>query len=60
MKAIIFQEPELEFGVGTHADIRFGLMNYGPLDYDSDLAPKSIRLGIVGTNETIRPYRDLW
>jgi hypothetical protein len=28
-------------------------MNYGPLDYTSPLAPKNIRLGIVGTPRTI-------
>jgi hypothetical protein len=53
MKATILHEPELEFGLGRHIDIRFGLMNHGPLDYDSPLAPKAIRLGIVGTNQTI-------
>jgi hypothetical protein len=47
------QEPVLEFGAGRHVDIRFGLMNYGPLDFDSQLAPKQIKLGIVGTPETV-------
>lgn len=47
------QEPELEFGVDRHIDVRFGLSNYGPVDFESALAPKSINLGIVGTNETI-------
>lgn len=28
-------------------------MNYGTVDYSSPLAPKEIRLGIVGTNETV-------
>lgn len=53
MNAEFLHEPELEFGTGRHIDIRFGLMNYGPLDFQSTLAPKSIRLGIVGTPETI-------
>jgi hypothetical protein len=53
MKTFILPEPELEFGAGNHIDIRFGLMNYGPLGYDSRLAPKQIRLGLIGTNETI-------
>jgi hypothetical protein len=53
MKVEFLQEPELEFGVGRHVDIRFGLMDYGPLDYASPLAPKNIRLGIVGTPCTI-------
>ena len=53
MKTDFFHEPELEFGTGRHIDIKFGLMNYGPFDFDSSLAPKEIKLGIVGTSETI-------
>lgn len=52
MIASFLQEPELEFGAGTHVDIRFGLMNYGPLDFQSRLKPSRIRLGIIGTPET--------
>lgn len=53
MRVDFLHEPELEFGAGRHIDIKFGLMNYGPLDFDSSLAPKRIKLGIVGTPETI-------
>lgn len=53
MKAEFLHEPELEFGIGRHIDIKFGLMNYGPLDFDNPLAPRKIKLGIVGTPETI-------
>ena len=53
MKTEFFHEPELEFGTDRHIDIKFGLMNYGPLDCDNPLAPKEIKLGIVGTPETI-------
>lgn len=53
MKAHYIQEPELEFGVQKHIDIKFGLMNYGLLDFGNPLAPKKIKLGIVGTPETI-------
>jgi hypothetical protein len=53
MRIDFLQEPELGFGTDRHIDIRFGLMNYGPLDYASPLAPKNIRLGIVGTPQTI-------
>ena len=53
MKTDFFHEPELEFGTGRHIDIKFGLMNYGPFDFDSSLAPKEIKLGIVGTPEAI-------
>src|SRR5262249_9293433 len=53
MKLSYFEEPELEFGSGQHVDIRFGIMDYGPLDFESQLAPKHINVGIVGTAETI-------
>lgn len=53
MKTEFLHEPELEFGTGKHIDIRFGLMNYGPLDFDQSLAPKKIKLGIVGSPESI-------
>jgi hypothetical protein len=52
-------EPELEFGTGNHIDMRFGVMNYGPVDMDTDDAPKSIRLGIVGMPETVEDFQ-LW
>jgi hypothetical protein len=53
MKIDFIYEPELGFGTDKHIDIRFGLMNYGPFDFSSELAPKQINLGIVGTPETI-------
>jgi len=53
MNADFFHEPNLEFGVGKHIDIKFGLMNYGPLDFQVTTAPKKIKLGIIGTPETI-------
>jgi hypothetical protein len=50
----VFDEPELEFGAQiSHIDIRFGIMNYGPLDLGSESAPNRIRIGAVGTPETI-------
>lgn len=52
MKTIILPEPELEFGNdGRHEDIRFGIMNFGLLYQDS--RKKQIRIGIVGTDESI-------
>jgi hypothetical protein len=58
MKIISLEEPELEFGGSQkHIDIRFGLAAYGPLDLLSDLAPRSIRLGLVGTSESIEGFR---
>lgn len=53
MKVQHIDEPELEFGSGRHIDIRFGLMNYGPFDSGAATAPKRIRVGIVGSNESI-------
>lgn len=53
MKADFLPEPDLDFGVDRHVDIRFGIMNYGPVDYASPLAPKEIKVGIVGTSATI-------
>lgn len=53
MNIHFFEEPELQFGAGKHIDIKFGLKNYGPLDFDSTLAPKRIKVGIVGTPEAV-------
>jgi hypothetical protein len=58
MKIDFIQEPELEFGFGRHVDIRFGLMEYGPLDVGTDLAPHEIRIGIVGTPGTVEGTRE--
>lgn len=57
MKASFLQEPELEFGQGKHIDIRFGISNYKPLDYLDKLAPKTIPIGVVGTEKTISEFR---
>ena len=47
-------EPELEFGGGgRHLDIRFGLMDHGPFDAAHPEAPRRIRVGIVGSAETV-------
>ncbi len=53
MNAGFIQEPALEFGTGAHVDIRFGLMNHGPLDCRSEMAPQRVRTGIVGTSEGV-------
>jgi len=52
MRAFLLDEPELEFGAGTHVDIRFGLMESGPLDRGTDLAPCPLKVGVVGTKKT--------
>ena len=58
MKIQLLHEPELQFDAGRHVDIRFGLMNYGPLDGPSDLAPKKIRVGLVGSAQSIEGMRE--
>jgi hypothetical protein len=58
VKIYLLDEPELEFGAGRHIDIRFGLKNYGPLDFASNLAPREITVGIVGTSQTVEGVRD--
>lgn len=58
MKLSFLHEPELEFGnAGTHVDIRHGVMRYGPLDLGEDTAPKQIRVGLIGTDQTIAAIR---
>jgi len=57
MNLTFLEEPELQFGAGRHIDIRFGIMNYGPLDFDQPLAPKQINLGIVGSKESVEGAR---
>jgi len=57
MKLSFLEEPNLEFGAGQHIDIRFGIMNYGPLDFDVALAPKQINVGMVGTTESVDGVR---
>jgi hypothetical protein len=58
MKLSFFHEPELEFGNGgTHVDIRHGVMRHGPLDLDEASAPCQLRVGLIGTEETIAAIR---
>src|SRR2546425_13088962 len=57
MNVTFIEEPELEFGSGRHIDIRFGIMDYGPLDFALGLAPRKINLGIVGTKVSIEGVR---
>ncbi len=58
MKLTFFEEPELEFGGGgTHVDMRYGLAQYGPLDIGDTKAPTQLRLGLIGTDETVSAIR---
>ena len=59
MKMEFFDEPELEFGSGgTHVDIRHGIMLHGPLDLGEATAPTQIRVGLVGTAESVEGIRN--
>jgi hypothetical protein len=59
MKLSFFHEPELEFGnSGTHVDIRYGIIRHGPLDLGETSAPSHLRIGLVGTEETITAFRE--
>ena len=42
----------LEFAGGGHVDVRFGLIEYGPVDF-STARTKEIRLGVVGSAQTV-------
>ncbi len=53
MKTEFLEEPELEFSAGTHVDIRYGISEFGPLDRGTTTAPREIRVGFVGTGETV-------
>lgn len=53
MRSEVLVEPELEFGAGSHIDVRFGLRQFGPLDLGTATAPTAIRVGLVGTADTI-------
>jgi hypothetical protein len=54
MNTELLLEPELEFGSqGKHVDIRFGLKNYGPVTAFEPAAPSQIKVGLVGTSDTI-------
>jgi hypothetical protein len=53
MIAQLLDEPEMQFGRGTHVDPRFGLLDFGPADRAAEAAPAKIAIGAVGTQETI-------
>lgn len=58
MNLSILEEPELEFGGGNrHIDIRFGVKDYGPFDLQSPRAPKDLRVGLIGTQESVEGAR---
>lgn len=51
---LLHPEPDLEFANGNKCpDIRFGIGHFGIHDFDSRHQPSRIKLGFVGTDETI-------
>jgi hypothetical protein len=51
-------EPLLEFAAnGRHIDVRFGLMEYRPVDFSTDRT-KEIGLGVVGSSQTVGKLGD--
>jgi hypothetical protein len=59
MTVSLLPEPELQFAnTGHHVDIRFGIRNHGPLALSDRLAPTEIRVGLIGTPETIQGVKD--
>jgi hypothetical protein len=51
-------EPLLEFGGnGRHVDVRFGLMDWGPVDFSTERT-KEVRLGVVGSSQTVGKLGD--
>jgi hypothetical protein len=60
MKIDFIEEPELEFcNGGRHVDIRHGMLIHKPFDHGSSSAPKEIKLGVIGTSETVNSLQ-LW
>lgn len=53
MKIDFIEEPLLEFGYDRHVDIRFGIQNLNPFDYKDSKRPTSIRVGFVGTQQSM-------
>jgi hypothetical protein len=60
IKLEYFPEPKLQFGhYFEHEDTKTGLAEYGPFGKNIDgLHPKEIRLGFIGTRETVAGCRE--
>lgn len=55
MKLLLLTEPSLQFADGVHVDIRAGIGSFGALDRGAPGIPVPIRVGVVGTAETVDP-----
>ena len=58
MKIEVLPEPDLEFGAGTHIDIRYGIRDYGPIGFDKPTTAKTINVGFVGSSSTVHGVRE--
>lgn len=55
----VFSEPLLQFGRGKESpDIRHGLAEFGPVDLDTPLHKKTVKVGLVGTHKTVTAFSD--
>ena len=52
MKLEHLKEPLLEFGMGKHIDVRYGISQFWPFDHELGTAPREIRIGLIGTSHT--------
>ena len=57
MKALHIEEPLLEFGTGTHIDVRFGIAQHRPFDVSQGTSPTNIRVGLVGSARSIEELK---
>jgi hypothetical protein len=58
MRAVILDEPELEFGGGVrHIDPRYGIDDHGPVDLDTPSAPAEIKIGLIGSQAAVEGIR---
>lgn len=58
MKIDFIDEPLLEFGYDRHIDIRYGIHQLNPFDYEDKKRPASITIGFVGTQQSIAGAAD--
>jgi len=56
MNSFFIDEPELDFGQAPHIDIRYGIWKFGTLDKGSDQAPRGVRLGVVGDQQSAEAF----
>ena len=53
----IFPEPLLQFGNGGESpDIRHGITEFGPVDMGTPLQKTDVKVGLVGTQQTIESF----